>query len=212
MKQIVLACALIITLTNTVYAEKMYVGNILKITLRTGPGTDYKVIQMLESGQEVDVLEPGKDWSRILTSGGEEGWVLTRFVSPQVPSDLLLKSLSKKYEKLSARAADLEKENARFLKENKQLASELADAREALNRTSNEYSGLKKESADFLSLKAKYEKANLELAAQTNKARELNEMLLQRNIHIGLLGAGILFVGFIIGFSTKKQRRRSSLL
>ncbi|MFO7560571.1 MAG: TIGR04211 family SH3 domain-containing protein [Desulfobacterales bacterium] len=212
MKQIVLACAFVIMLTNTVYAEKMYVGNILKVTLRTGPGLDHKVIQMLESGQEVDVLEPGKDWSRVLTMSGNEGWILTRFISPQMPSDLLLKNLSQKYEKLSARAADLEKENAKFLKENKQLASELADTKDALSRTSNEYSTLKKESADFLSLKAKYEKANLELATQTNKARELNEILLQRNIHIGLLGAGILLVGFIIGFSTKKQRRRSSLL
>lgn len=212
MKQIVLACAFVIMLTSVVYAEKMYVGNILKVTLRTGPGLDHKVIQMLESGQEVDVLEPGKDWSRILTMSGNEGWILTRFISPQMPSDLLLKNLSQKYEKLSARAADLEKKNARFLKENKQLASELADTKDALSRTSNEYSTLKKESADFLSLKAKYEKANLELASQTNKARELNETLLQRNIHIGLLGAGILLVGFIIGFSTKKQRRRSSLL
>ena len=212
MKQIALACMLIIALTGTAYAERMYVGNIIKVTLRTGPGTDHKVIQMLESGEEVDVLEPGKDWSRVLAGSGQEGWILSRFISPEMPSDLLLKSLSQKYEKLFAHAADLEEENARFLKENKQLTAELADTKEALSRTGSEYSNLKKESADFLSLKAKYEKANVELSLQTNKARELNETLLQRNINIGLLGAGILFFGFIIGFSTKKQRRRSSLL
>jgi len=205
MKHIALACALIITLTSTVYAERMYVVNALKVTLRTGPGTDNKVVQMLESGQEVDVLEPGKDWSRVLAIGGKEGWTLSRFISPEMPSDLLLKSLTQKYDNLFAHAADLEEEN-------KQLTAELADIKDALSRMSNEYSNLKKESADFLSLKAKYEKSNLELSFQTKKVRELNETLLQRNINIGLLGAGILFFGFIIGFSTKKQRRRSSLL
>jgi len=212
MKHIALVCALIIALTATAYAERMYVGNIIKVTLRTGPGTDHKVLRMLESGQEVDVLEPRKDWSRVLSIDGEEGWILSRFISPKMPSDLLLKDVTQKYEKLFAHAADLEEENTRFRKENMQLATELTDIKGALSQTSDEYSTLKKESADFLSLKAKYEKANLELSLQTNKARELNETLLQRNINIGLLGAGILFFGFIIGFSTKKQRRRSSLL
>jgi SH3 domain protein len=205
MKHIALACALIITLTGTVYAERRYVVNTPKVTLRTGPGIDNKVVQMLESGQEVDVLEPGKDWSRVLVIGGKEGWTLSRFISSEMPSDLLLKSLTQKHENLFAHAAGLEEEN-------KQLTAELADIKDALSRMSNEYSNLKKESVDFLILKAKYEKANLELSFQTNKVRELNETLLQRNINIGLLGAGILLCGFIIGFSTKKQRRRSSLL
>jgi SH3 domain protein len=212
MKHIALACALIVTLAGTVYAERMYVGNIIKVTLRTGPGTDHKVVQMLKSGQEVDVLEYGKDWSRVLEIGGKEGWILSRFISPKMPSDLLLKSLTQKHEKLFAHAADLEEDNASFRKENQQLKAELADIKDALSKVSDNYSNLKEESTDFLGLKAKYEKANLELSLQTNKARELNEILLQRNINIGLLGAGILFFGFIIGFITKKQRRRSSLL
>jgi len=58
MKHIVLACAFIITLTSSVYAERMYVGNIDKVTLMTGPGICYKISQLLESGQEVEVLEP----------------------------------------------------------------------------------------------------------------------------------------------------------
>jgi len=81
-----------------------------------------------------------------------------------------------------------------------------------LSQVRDHYSNLKKEAADFLDLKAKYNKVSLELSTQTDKARELNETLLQRNIHIGLLGAGILLFGFIIGYSTKRQRRRSSLL
>jgi SH3 domain protein len=212
MKHIALAWLFIIMLTGTGYAERMYVGNIIKVTLRTGPGTDHKVIQMLESGQEVEVLEPGKDWSRVLAVGGKEGWILSRFISPKMPSDLLLADLTQKYEKLFKHASDLEEENARFREENRKVSAELADIKKALSQMSNQYRELKEGSADFLALKAKYEKASLELSKQTDNARELNEILLQRNIYIGLLGAGILLFGFIIGYSTKKQRRRSSLL
>jgi SH3 domain protein len=212
MKPIAITCLLVMMLTGAVYAERMYVGNILKVTLRTGPGTDHKVVKMLKSGQEVEVLEPGKDWSRVSAPDGTEGWVLSRFISPKMPSDLLLKNLEQKHEKLLEKAAVLEEENTRFRKENKQLKTELSDAKGALSKTSKEYSSLKTESADFLGLKAKYEKANSELSKQTQKARELNETLLRRNIYIGLLGAGVLLFGFIIGYSTKKQRRRSSLL
>jgi len=190
----------------------MYVGNIDKVTLRTGPGIDYKIIQMLESGQEVEVLEPGKDWSHVLAIDGKEGWLLSRYISLKIPSDLQLADLTQKYEKLFQHATNLEEENTRFREENRKVTAELADVNEALSQVRDHYSNLKKEAADFLDLKAKYNKVSLELSTQTDKARELNETLLQRNIHIGLLGAGILLFGFIIGYSTKRQRRRSSLL
>jgi hypothetical protein len=42
--------------------------------------------------------------------------------------------------------------------------------------------------------------------------KEIARLSLNRNIRWFLSGAGVLVLGFIIGFSTKKQRRRSSLL
>ena len=77
---------------------------------------------------------------------------------------------------------------------------------------SNQYETLKKESADFLALQSKYQKAEQGRQQQSKRATELHELLLQRNIKIALLGAGVLFFGIIVGYSTKKQRRRSSLL
>jgi len=212
MKYMAMLGLLMIALTGDAYAEKMYVTNIIKVTLRTGAGTDHKVIQMLQTGNEVEVLEPGGDWSRVRSTTGKEGWILSRFLSPEMPSDLMLDALQGKYDKLLARTSVLEAENAKYVEENKRLVSELDQITASLNKISNSYETLKQESADFLSLKSKYEEATLNLEKQTRRATELNELLLQRNIKIGLLGAGVLFFGFLIGFSTKKQRRRSSLL
>jgi len=212
MRYIAFVGLFMIALTGHAYAEKMYVTNVIKVTLRTGPGTDHKVVQMLLSGAEVEVIEPGGDWSHVRTTSGKDGWILTRFISPDTPSALLLAALQKKQDKLLVRAAALDEENKKYVEENQRLAAELTRASTSLEEISNLYETLKKESTEFLKLKSKYEQANLGLQRQTSRATELNELLLQRNIKIGLLGAGILFFGFIIGFSTKKQRRQSSLL
>jgi SH3 domain protein len=53
------------------------------------------------------------------------------------------------------------------------------------------------------------------LAEQTAKAEKLEEQLagLELNYYIKwfLAGSGVLIVGFLIGFSTKRQRRRPAL-
>jgi hypothetical protein len=125
MKYMAMLGLLMIALTCDAYAEKMYVSNIIKVTLRTGAGIDHKVIQMLQSGNEVEVLEPGGDWSRVRSTTGKEGWILSRFLSPEMPSDLMLDALQEKYDKQLARTSVLEIENAKYVEENKRLASEL---------------------------------------------------------------------------------------
>jgi SH3 domain protein len=74
---------------------------------------------------------------------------------------------------------------------------------------------LKTEVAEFLTLKSEYEKAASELAKQTAKAEKLEDQLtkLELSYYIKwfLAGSGVLVVGFLIGFSTKRQRRRPAL-
>ncbi|MBA4367246.1 MAG: TIGR04211 family SH3 domain-containing protein [Desulfobacterium sp.] len=212
MRYFAIAGLLMIALTGDVYAEKMYVSDIVKVTLRTGSSLDHRVIQMLESGNEVEVLEPGKDWSRVRSTSGKEGWLLSRYISPEIPSDLVLGELQEKHDKLLVRAASMEEANIKNVEENKKQIEELTRVSASLNEISNRYEILKKESADFLKLQSRYKDVTQKLEKQTRRATELNKLLLQRNIQIGLLGAGVLFFGFLIGYRTKGKRRRSSLI
>ena len=212
MKTTALIGFFIIFLSTAAQAEPMYVTNTIKITLRTGPGTDHKVVRMLNSGLAVELLEAGGDWSLIQLLDGMEGWILSRFISSDKPSDLVLRELARKYEKLLARSTALQEENKQLKTENERLSRELETSETSLSQTSSNYSTLKKESTEFLELKAEHEKAAGELSKQSQRAKELREQLLERNIMLMLAGAGVLLLGFIIGFSTKKSRRRSSLL
>ena len=44
------------------------------LNLRSGPGTSYPVIDWLEAGQILTILEPGQ-WAKVRTTGGAVGYV-----------------------------------------------------------------------------------------------------------------------------------------
>lgn len=209
----------IVLFSTVVQAETLYISDIIKITVRTGPGINHKIIAMIESGERVEVLKPGepdKDWSLVRIANGKEGWVLSRFLKSKEPDRLVLDRLKKKHNVLKKQAVSTIEENKVYKKENKRLNVELKTNKEISKKIKSSYETLKKESAEFLELKSNYGKTSSKLIEQTKKAKKLEEeltsLLLQQNIKWFLSGAGVLLLGFVIGFSTKRQRRRSSLL
>ena len=204
-------------LSTVVLAEtKHYINDSMKITLRTGPATDRKIIALLSVGQEVEVLKAENEWTLVRLLNGKEGWVISRFITDQTPESIQLEVLKKNHSALQAKAASLMEENKALKDENKTLAINLNTSETKQNSLSKSYETLKKESKQFLDLQAKYKESTSKLAAQTQKAEkfedELTKLLWNKNIKWFLSGAGVLILGFIIGFSTKRQRRHSSLL
>jgi len=216
MKHFVFIGIFIFICSPIVKAEKMYISDIIKITLRTGPGIDHKIITMVSSGQEVEVLIPNEKWTNVRTLDGKEGWVLNRFLTPKKPSSLLLERLKKKHTKLTDYSESLFKENKKLKDESKRLNSGLSSSKAALKQLSESYEALKRESSGFIELKTNYQKTMSRLSKQTKKANKFEEELIQlqiaHNIRWFLAGSGVLILGFLIGFSAKRQKRRSSLL
>lgn len=207
---------LFVLFSGVVWAETMYVSDTIKIMLRTGPGVDHKIIAMIRSGEEVEVIEPDEKWTRVRLPSGKEGWILSRFLTSKQPSRILLERLKENHKALSLQVASLLEENTKLKKENRRFGLKLAENEEILARVSKSYETLKTESAEFLELKSNYERTASQLANQTEKLKkteeELTKLLLHQNIKWFLSGAGVLVAGFILGFSAKRQRRKSSLL
>ncbi|MCD6184346.1 MAG: TIGR04211 family SH3 domain-containing protein [Deltaproteobacteria bacterium] len=199
-------------LSVTVHAETRYISNIIKITLRTGPGITHKIVQMIKSGQRVEIKEQGDEWSRVGLPNGKEGWVLNRFLVEKEPDFIALAKLKKKYNTISVKMPKIITENKQFKEENKKLKQNLDKHQSESSNLAKEYDKLKDASAGYLDLKVKYEKTVVKLAEQSDKADRLEKELLHKYITAGLTGAAVLLLGFIIGFSTKRQRKRTSLL
>jgi SH3 domain protein len=211
-----LGLSLMLCLFSTfVYGETMYVSDRLKLTLRTGPSTENKILAVIESGQMLDVVELGNEWSRVQLSNGKEGWVLSRYLTPNETNNIKLERVQTKHKNLMIQAAALLEENNKLKAENKGLGSDTAANQKQLDKIKNDYEVLKAEAAEFITLKSKYESAASQLAEQTAKAEKLEEQLtkLELNYYIKwfLAGSGVLILGFLIGFSTKRQRRRPAL-
>ncbi|UCD31279.1 MAG: TIGR04211 family SH3 domain-containing protein [Desulfobacterales bacterium] len=206
----------LIFLSPMVLAETNYISDSMKITMRTEPGKDRKIIALLNIGQKVDVLSPGDDWTLVQLPNGKKGFVLSRFLTNKTPSSIELNVLQNKHESLQANAASLLEENNAFKSKNEALTTELAATRKELQDLKNDFTHLKKGSAHFLELQKKYKTTTSKLEEQTKKAGqfedELNKLIWNQNIKWFLSGAGVLLIGFLIGLSTKRQRRRPTLL
>jgi SH3 domain protein len=200
----------------SVYGETMYVSDMLKLTLRTGPSIENKIIAVIESGQEMEVIKFGDEWSQVRLPNGKEGWVLSRYLTTDETNGIKLQRLETKHKNLMIQTAELLEENNGLKTENTRLSSELEAKQKQLEKIQTDYEALKNEATEFLTLKANYNRAASQLAEQTAKAKKLEEQVssLAMNTYIKwfLAGSGVLIVGFLIGFSTKRQRRRPTLV
>ena len=198
------------------FAETMYISDKLKVTVRSGPGTEYKILDIGESGDRVEILETGEDWTLVKLANGKEGYVTTRYLVPGPTYAIRFDQLQAKHKTLTQEAAALLEENTRLRQENKQFSAALNGSEKSLKKLQGDYQELKTGSAEFLSLKAKFKQINEQLATQTEKAskldKELSKVELNQYIKWFLAGSGVLLVGFIVGFSARRSRRRPSLL
>ncbi len=200
---------------NAAYAETMYVSDVLKLTVREGKGTGEKILAVIQSGQRVDVLQIEDEWALVLFDDDKEGWVLSRFLTSKITNNVKLKWLQKKHKTLTVQAATLLEENTKLKKEKKEIDSSLKKADKSVEELNKSYNTLKTESADYIKLKSKFQKTASQLAEYAEKSerleKELTKLEFRQTIRWLLTGAGVLLLGFLMGFSSRSQRRRPTL-
>jgi SH3 domain protein len=75
----------IITATSYAAVEKRYVGDKIWLQLRSGPGSEFRILKALPSGEHLIFREQtaDKNYTKVTTDKGVEGWVLTRFLEDE---------------------------------------------------------------------------------------------------------------------------------
>lgn len=190
----------LVALTGLSFSDTVYVAGITEITMRTGPSVDNKIVAMLKTGTRLEIVEYQTDWSQVRTMDGKTGWVLTRFMTQNVPEAILVQELTDKSQTLEARLTALEAENKALAAKSESLA----DIEEKYNR-------LQKESADFLKLEARYNDLLQQHEVQKKEMEDLEASLNNEPKLWFLIGPGVFIVGLFFGLSTRKKRRSSLL-
>lgn len=191
---------ILLSLSHNAAAEQYYVTEVFKVTMRTGPGTNRKVIYMPSSGETLTMLEHAKEWSRVKAGNGKEGWVLTQYLTKKRPHSQVVKELTKKNKKLSSMLDKVKSEN-----------QALSGTREKLINLEKDYNTLKEKSSTFLVMEQKYNEAAKQLEKQKESIAKLKSQLKNEDMIWFLSGAGVLVVGIILGIGARKQKRSSLL-
>ncbi len=204
------------------WAATAYVTDSFKITLRTGPGTDKKIIAMLSSGKPVEVLETGNDWTRVRVLGSEgeqkEGWVLSRFLIERQPWEIKARNLEKETTSLKEKLGVMEKKWRESSNHARELQEKFQKTSESLKKVQADFDSLKEESSEFLKLKRDHEAATSNLKTAQDAVQRLtqeNEILESSKTMEWLLAGALIFlgawlIGLIIGRREKKRRRALS--
>jgi SH3 domain protein len=216
-KSIVLAgfCLSLILFPGLSRAETMYVTDVLRLAVRSAKGSDQQgILAVLKSGQTVEIIQMDDKWARVRLPDGKEGWVLHRYLTARETKGIILERLQKSYDALKNQVPGLIEENNHLAKENQRLSAELNQLETSVKKVNMSYENLKSEAADYLNLKTEHEQAVAQLAEKDQQSEKLKEEIerleTRQMIRWFLTGAGVLFFGFIIGFSAKRQRRKPS--
>ena len=214
---ILLTCC---TIGQSHASNKAYVSDSFKITLRTGPSTENKVLAMLSSGQSLEVIEVKEGWSRVkvLENGEEknEGWVLNRYLIYRTPYKDQVRSLEGENRRLKEALAPSANRLLELENREKQLSGQLKECRSAMQNIQKEFESLKKGASGYLKLKASNKVTQSQLKTATTQLNELTEeheklKTSQRNRWF-ITGALVLLSGLLIGLILGRQtrKRRSS--
>ncbi|MEZ4334118.1 MAG: TIGR04211 family SH3 domain-containing protein [Myxococcota bacterium] len=108
-------------------AERGWIRGDVKLNLRSGGGMEYRILGTVETGDPVQVLTRGENWTRIETPDGKVGWIPGGYVDAEPPPVARLASAE-------ARVASLESELERLRSE----TNELRDSNTALKGNDDE--------------------------------------------------------------------------
>ncbi len=160
---------------------------------------------MLEADTPVDLVETGDEWSKV-EADGKEGYVMSRFLTTEVPYSLRYKWLKGHYERLKEEVAAFKQKEKALSSTLNETKRELASTKENLESTSSSYQELKTGSAEYLELKARFDETSKELTGSNKKVAILKEKLSLYYFTWFLAGAGVLLLGWLIGFFSKRKK------
>jgi SH3 domain protein len=203
------------SLSSLAQADKRYASDQVEVLLRTGPSHQHAIVRMLKSGVALEVLErdKSKGYSKVRTTAGTEGWVLTRHLMAEPSARELLEKLSDHFSKsedkpdnpgAQANLVKLEydalaKRALEFEKDNKRMEGDLAKIKQtAANavRLDSENQEMRQQIVDLNNQLSKLEQENNLLSSQ-----------IERDWFYA--GALVLFIGLFLGLVIPRIQWRS---
>lgn len=213
MKQ--LLCMLLLALTTlTSYAavEKRYVSDKLWVQLRSGPGSDFRILKTLPSGEHLIFIEENddKNYTKVTTGKGTEGWVLTRFLNKEPVAKEKLILTQRELANVQAELKTLKEQTNALNEEKSSLSgdrSTLSREKKALEKELKRITTISENALQLDSKNIKLTKRNQELEIQLETLTADNTRLNDNKERtFMIIGGGLIIIGIILGLAIPSMR------
>jgi len=212
-----LLCGLAVTCTGlAAAAENAWVSDQFEVMLRTGPSTSNAIERMLPSGTALEVLEADAEsgYSRVRTSAGTEGWVLTRYLMNEPSAREQLERLSARLTNATASGSTLTSQLNAVKSEYDTAKSQIAALERDKRALEQELAEIKRTAANVLAIDGQNKDLRQQLTGMEMEVKTLEqrnrELSGQTNRYWFATGAAVLLLGMILGLwlpRIKWQRR-----
>ena len=167
MKNIVLLLALVAS-SSQLYSQTIYVSDQLNVAMRSGQSNEYRIIRYLVSGTALTQVAKNEDgsYTKVRTSGGTEGWVQSRELSPK-PSGKAMHKAAR------GTIATLESNNTALKQQLSEISNKQATTQNKLTALTSNHNQLSKELENIKVVSANA----IQLNEDNQRLLEENQML-----------------------------------
>jgi len=106
-----------------VAAEEVWVKDEVRLNVRTGAGSQFRITGSLVTGDSVRILERGKGWTRVRMANGKDGWVPAGFLMEAPPAAIRMPRMEAETRELRGTVERLREEVSTLSGERGQLES-----------------------------------------------------------------------------------------
>ncbi|WP_320826227.1 TIGR04211 family SH3 domain-containing protein [Reinekea sp.] len=217
MSKLLLAFAILIAAPIQAFAETMWLSDMLWVNVRSGPSDANRILKTVQSGTRMDILEKPEDsdYYRIRTENGLEGWIPSRYLTPEPTGFIQAALVQTEKEQLQQLYNVLDKKYSALLADKGDVNGELETLRADNIQLTLELNRITSISGGAIDLDVQYQKLaeeNARLKNGLDVAQAQNQSLTEYNDNKMLYAGGILiaigiFLGFILPRLSGKRRK-----
>jgi SH3 domain protein len=199
-----------------VHAETWHIKPSSEVPIRTGQGTEYKILAVLPDGLKVELIEEIDPWAKVRTPGGTEGWMLKRYLSNDPPLSEMVNTLSAEKAGLKEKEEEISRKYDELITGYSQIEQEYNACLADRDDIRKKYQILQEDTADVIKIKQSLSDSDIviqELRQKLEAVEQKNQNLKNNSAVKWFMAGGlVLILGWLIGLMAGRSSRKKSSL
>ncbi len=124
-------------------AEEAWIRGEVRLNVRTGPGTQYRIVDVVKTGDQMTIARRSEGWTEVKLADGKAGWIPAGYLAPEPPPALRLQDLERETSGLRSQLDEARSRAERLAQENEGLSTRDRERETELERLDIENRNLK---------------------------------------------------------------------